>query len=210
MHPCMARQQVIVFVWEIQTSGFKSRTITRSTETNASLVEVSFAYPAVAAFSTSTQHVTLGKTLRDGQGQASDRADADVLDLIITNALIIDWSGIYKADIGVKNGIIVGIGKGGNPDVMDGVTDGMIVGSSTEVIAGEKLIITAGAIDAHVHYICVDLWREVCRSLGAYLQSTLTMTPPRHLHRASQLSSAVVPAPRQERTPPPAPRASST
>jgi hypothetical protein len=102
-----------------------------------------------------------GKTLRDGMGQASNRSDAEVLDLIITNALIIDWAGIYKADIGVKDGIIVGIGKGGNPDMMDGVTDGMIVGSSTEVIAGEKMIITAGGIDAHVHYICVDLWREV-------------------------------------------------
>lgn len=102
-----------------------------------------------------------GKTLRDGMGQASNRSDAEVLDLIITNALIIDWAGIYKADIGVKNGIIVGIGKGGNPDMMDSVTDGMIVGSSTEVIAGEKMIITAGGIDAHVHYICVDLWREV-------------------------------------------------
>jgi urease len=56
-----------------------------------------------------------------------------VLDLVIGNALIIDWSGIYKADIGVKNGIICGIGKAGNPDIMDGVTDGMIVGSSTEV-----------------------------------------------------------------------------
>ncbi|KAJ9125548.1 Urease [Naganishia vaughanmartiniae] len=105
-----------------------------------------------------------GKTLRDGMGQASNRSDAEVLDLIITNALIIDWAGIYKADIGVKNGIIVGIGKGGNPDMMDGVTDGMIVGSSTEVIAGEKMIITAGGIDAHVHYICVDLWREALAS----------------------------------------------
>ncbi|GHJ85337.1 hypothetical protein NliqN6_1739 [Naganishia liquefaciens] len=105
-----------------------------------------------------------GKTLRDGQGQASNRADSEVLDLIITNALVIDWAGIYKADIGVKNGIIVGIGKGGNPGVMEGVTDGMIVGSSTEVIAGEKMIITAGAIDAHVHYICPDLWKEALAS----------------------------------------------
>lgn len=115
-----------------------------------------------------------GKTLRDAQGQASDRSDAEVLDLIITNALIIDWAGIYKADIGVKNGIIVGIGKGGNPDVMDGVTDGMVVGSSTEVIAGEKMIITAGAIDAHVHYICVDLWKEVSDSDLASTESSYT------------------------------------
>lgn len=109
--------------------------------------------------------------MRDGQGQASDRSDAEVLDLIITNALIIDWAGIYKADIGVKNGFIVGIGKGGNPDVMDGVTDGMVVGSSTEVIAGEKMIITAGAIDAHVHYICVDLWKEVSDSRSVSLEA---------------------------------------
>lgn len=83
------------------------------------------------------------------------------MDLVITNALIIDWSGIIKADIGVKNGIIVGIGKAGNPDTMDGVTENMIVGGSTEVIAGEKLIVTAGAIDTHVHYISPDLWKEV-------------------------------------------------
>lgn len=74
-----------------------------------------------------------GKTIRDGQGQASDRSDSEVLDLVITNALIVDWSGIVKADIGVKNGFIVGIGKAGNPDTMDGVTEGMIIGSSTEV-----------------------------------------------------------------------------
>ncbi|KAG7562165.1 hypothetical protein FFLO_02350 [Filobasidium floriforme] len=105
-----------------------------------------------------------GKTLRDGQGQASDRSDAEVLDLVITNALVIDWSGIFKADIGVKNSKIVGIGKAGNPDTMDNVTEGMIVGSNTEVIAGEKLIVTAGAIDAHVHYICTDLWKEAMAS----------------------------------------------
>ncbi|WVW79923.1 urease [Kwoniella bestiolae CBS 10118] len=105
-----------------------------------------------------------GKVLRDGQGQASDRSDEEVLDLVITNALIIDWSGIYKADIGVKNGIIVGIGKAGNPDIMDNVTEGMIFGSNTEAIAGEKLIVTAGALDVHVHYICTQLWPEALAS----------------------------------------------
>ncbi|WWC87657.1 urease [Kwoniella dendrophila CBS 6074] len=105
-----------------------------------------------------------GKTLRDGQGQASNRSDEEVLDLCITNALIIDWSGIYKADIGVKNGIIVGIGKAGNPDIMDNVTEGMIFGSNTEAIAGEKLIVTAGALDVHVHYICTQLWPEALAS----------------------------------------------
>ncbi|KAK9898287.1 urease [Cystobasidium minutum MCA 4210] len=105
-----------------------------------------------------------GKVLREGMGQATGRPDSETLDLVITNALIIDWSGIYKADIGVKNGFIAGIGKAGNPDVMDGVTEGMIVGANTEVIAGEGKIITAGAIDAHVHYICPQLWEEALAS----------------------------------------------
>ena len=95
-----------------------------------------------------------GKTIREGMGQASGVRDEDSLDLLVTNALIVDWSGIYKADIGVKDGFIVGIGKAGNPDMMDGVTDGMIVGSCTEVMAGEGKIITAGGIDTHVHFIC--------------------------------------------------------
>ncbi|RWA06199.1 hypothetical protein EKO27_g8900 [Xylaria grammica] len=95
-----------------------------------------------------------GKTLREGMGQMSGCADADSLDLVVTNALIVDYTGIYKADIGVKGGLIVGIGKAGNPDVMDGVTDGMIVGSCTDVIAGENKIVTAGGMDSHIHFIC--------------------------------------------------------
>ncbi|KAK8075160.1 urease [Apiospora hydei] len=95
-----------------------------------------------------------GKTLREGMGQATGRSDAETLDLVVTNALIVDHSGIYKADIGVKDGIIVGIGKAGNPDVMDGVTENMIVGSCTDVIAGEGKIITAGGLDTHIHFIC--------------------------------------------------------
>lgn len=95
-----------------------------------------------------------GKTLREGMGQASGRTDAECLDTIITNALIVDWSGIYKADIGIKNGFIKAIGKGGNPDVMDGVHPDMIVGSNTDVIAGEHSIVTAGGIDTHIHFIC--------------------------------------------------------
>jgi len=95
-----------------------------------------------------------GKVLRDGMGQASGIADDRALDCVITNALIVDWSGIRKADVGIKNGRIAGIGKAGNPDVMAGVTDGLIVGVTTEVIAGEGLILTAGAIDSHIHYIC--------------------------------------------------------
>ncbi|TDL15433.1 urease [Rickenella mellea] len=95
-----------------------------------------------------------GKSIREGMGQATNRPASETLDLVITNALIIDWSGIYKADIGVKNGRIAGIGKAGNPDIMSSVSPSLIIGSATEVIAGEKLIITAGAIDAHIHYIC--------------------------------------------------------
>ncbi|KAF7548981.1 hypothetical protein G7046_g8493 [Stylonectria norvegica] len=95
-----------------------------------------------------------GKTLREGMGQATGRRDEESLDMVVTNALIVDWSGIYKADIGVKNGMIVGIGKAGNPDVMDGVTENMVVGSCTDVVAGEGKIITAGGIDSHIHFIC--------------------------------------------------------
>ena len=105
-----------------------------------------------------------GKVLRDGMGQASGVSQEDALDLVITNALVIDYSGIIKGDIGIKDGRIVGIGKAGNPDVMDGVTSGMIVGVTTEVIAGEKLILTAGGIDSHVHFICPQQIEEALAS----------------------------------------------
>ena len=95
-----------------------------------------------------------GKVLRDGMGQCARVGEAEALDLVITNALIVDWSGIVKADIGVKHGLIAAIGKAGNPDVMAGVTPGMVVGPTTEVIAGEGLIVTAGGFDSHIHYIC--------------------------------------------------------
>lgn len=106
-----------------------------------------------------------GKTLRDGMGQATGESDADTLDLVIINAVIVDWSGIYKADIGIKNGFISGIGKAGSPDVMDGVTEGMIVGSCTDVMAGEGMIVTAGGIDTHIHYICPQQASE-CMATG--------------------------------------------
>ena len=80
-----------------------------------------------------------GKVLRDGMGQATGVAQSDALDLVITNALIIDWNGIYKADVGVKHGHIVGIGKAGNPQMMSGVAPEMIVGVTTEAIAGEGM-----------------------------------------------------------------------
>jgi urease subunit alpha len=99
-----------------------------------------------------------GKVIRDGMGQSASATGADgVLDLVITNAMIVDHGGIYKADIGIRNGRIAGIGKAGNPDVMSGVTSAMVIGAGTEVLAGEGKIVTAGGIDAHVHFICPQL-----------------------------------------------------
>jgi urease subunit alpha len=99
-----------------------------------------------------------GKVLRDGMGQSPSVTSAEgALDAVITNAVIIDHSGIFKADIGIREGRIAAIGKAGNPGIMSGVTPGMIVGAATEVIAGEGKIVTAGGIDAHVHFICPQL-----------------------------------------------------
>jgi urease subunit alpha len=97
-----------------------------------------------------------GKVIRDGMGQSStakSEGENGALDLVITNAVILDHWGIVKADIGVKNGRIVKVGKAGNPDTMDGVDPELIVGASTEVIAGENLIVTAGGVDSHIHFI---------------------------------------------------------
>ncbi|MDD5462034.1 MAG: urease subunit alpha [Methylococcales bacterium] len=92
-----------------------------------------------------------GKVIRDGMGQS--QADASVaMDLVITNALIVDYWGIVKADVGVKNGRIAGIGKAGNPDTQQGVD--IVIGPGTEIVAGESQILTAGGIDAHIHFIC--------------------------------------------------------
>lgn len=105
-----------------------------------------------------------GKVLRDGMGQASGAGQDEALDLVITNALVLDYTGIFKADIGVKNGRIVGIGKAGNPDIMPGVDASMVVGVTTEVVAGEGSILTAGAFDAHVHFICPQQIEEATAS----------------------------------------------
>ena len=105
-----------------------------------------------------------GKTLREGMGQATGLSEWDQLDTVITNALIVDYTGIYKADVGLKAGRIVGIGKAGNPDVMEGVTDNMVVGVNTEAIAGEGLILTAGGMDSHVHFICPQICDEAIAS----------------------------------------------
>ncbi len=94
-----------------------------------------------------------GKVIRDGMAQSPKAADEETLDLVITNALILDAAqGIIKADIGIKKGRIVGIGHAGNPLLQDGIT--MVIGAGTEVIAGEGCIITAGGIDTHIHFIC--------------------------------------------------------
>src|SRR6266403_4255209 len=97
-----------------------------------------------------------GKVIRDGMGQSSTalrESQSGALDLVITNAVILDHWGIVKGDIGIKNGRIVKVGKAGNPDTMDGVDPELIVGAATEVVAGENLIVTAGAIDSHIHFI---------------------------------------------------------
>lgn len=94
-----------------------------------------------------------GKSFRDGMGQSSVQKDSESPDTVITNALVVDYTGIYKADIGIKNGKISAIGKAGNPQTMDGVTQGLAVGACTEAIAGEGLILTAGGIDTHIHFI---------------------------------------------------------
>lgn len=95
-----------------------------------------------------------GKVLREGMGQSSRAVrDQGVVDVLITNALIVDYTGIYKADIGIKDGRIKAIGKSGNPDIMDGVHPELVAGASTEVIAAEGMIVTAGGIDAHIHFI---------------------------------------------------------
>ena len=102
-----------------------------------------------------------GKVIRDGMGQSQLLA-SEVVDTLITNALIIDHWGIVKADVGLKNGRIHAIGKAGNPDIQPGVT--IAIGASTEVIAGEGMILTAGGIDTHIHFICPQQIEEALNS----------------------------------------------
>ncbi len=131
-----------------------------------------------------------GKVIRDGMGQ-SQRPHSDVMDTVITNAVIIDHWGIVKADIGIKNGLIACIGKAGNPDIQPGVD--MAIGGATEIIAGEGMIVTAGGIDSHIHFICPQQIEEALMSgvttmLGggtgpAVGTAATTCTPgPWHLH----------------------------
>lgn len=135
-----------------------------------------------------------GKVIRDGQGQGQASC-ADVVDTVITNALIIDHWGIVKADIGIKDGRIVAIGKAGNPDIQDNVN--IVIGAGTEAIAAEGQIVTAGGIDAHIHFICPQQIEEALMSgittmLGggtgpATGTNATTCTPgPWNIHRMLQ------------------------
>jgi urease subunit alpha len=137
-----------------------------------------------------------GKVIRDGMGQ-SQRNHKDVMDTVITNALIVDHWGIVKADIGIKTGRIAAIGKAGNPDIQPDVT--MAIGGATEIIAGEGMIVTAGGIDSHIHFICPQQIEEALMSgvttmLGggtgpAVGTAATTCTPgPWHIH--SMLAAA--------------------
>ena len=140
-----------------------------------------------------------GKVIRDGMGQAQTTRAQGAVDTVITNALIIDYTGIYKADIGLKDGQISAIGKAGNPDTQPGVD--IIVGPSTEAIAGEGKILTAGGFDAHIHMICpqqIDdaLMSGVTTMLGggtgpATGTNATTCTPgPWHIGRMIQAADA--------------------
>src|SRR6266851_10184916 len=138
-----------------------------------------------------------GKVLRDGMGQAPHIGAAQAPDVLITNALIVDHWGIVKADIGIKDGLIVAIGKAGNPALMAGVHPQLMVGASTEVIAGEGLIVTPGGIDSHIHFICPQ---QIPEALSAGITTLIgggtgpatgtkatTCTPgPWNLHRMLQ------------------------
>ncbi len=139
-----------------------------------------------------------GKVIRDGMGQGQ-RVASEVADTVITNALILDYTGIYKADIGIKDGRISAIGKAGNPDIQPKVD--IVIGAATEIIAGEGSIITAGGIDAHIHFICPQQIEEALMSgittmLGggtgpATGTNATTCTPgPWHIARMLQAADA--------------------
>jgi urease subunit alpha len=140
-----------------------------------------------------------GKVIRDGMGQSQATRASGAVDTVITNALIVDHWGIVKADIGIKDGRIAGIGKAGNPDIQPDVT--IIVGPGTEAIAGEGKIVTAGAIDTHIHFICPQQIEEALMSgvttmLGggtgpATGTNATTCTPgPWHIERMLQAAEA--------------------
>ncbi|MEM8775578.1 MAG: urease subunit alpha [Pseudomonadota bacterium] len=140
-----------------------------------------------------------GKVIRDGMGQSQATRAEGAVDTVITNALVVDYTGIYKADIGLKDGIIAGIGKAGNPDTQPGVD--IIVGPGTEAIAGEGRILTAGGFDSHIHFICPQQIEDALHSglttmLGggtgpAHGTLATTCTPgPWHIGRMLQAADA--------------------
>jgi urease subunit alpha len=140
-----------------------------------------------------------GKVIRDGMGQSQVTRAGGAVDTVITNALIVDHTGIYKADVGLKDGRIAAIGKAGNPDTQPGVD--IIIGPGTEAIAGEGKILTAGGFDAHIHFICPQQIDEALMSglttmLGggtgpAHGTLATTCTPgPWHIGRMIQASDA--------------------
>jgi urease subunit alpha len=137
-----------------------------------------------------------GKVIRDGMGQ-SQLTRAGVMDTVITNAVIIDHWGIVKADIGIKDGLIAGIGKAGNPDIQPNVT--MAIGGATEIIAGEGMIVTAGGIDTHIHFICPQQIEEALTSgittmlgggTGPAVGTAATTCTPGAWHIAAMLMAA--------------------
>ena len=137
-----------------------------------------------------------GKVIRDGMGQ-SQLCHADVMDTVITNAVIVDHWGIVKADIGLKSGRIFGIGKAGNPDIQPGVT--LPIGAATEIIAGEGMIVTAGGIDSHIHFICPQQIEEALMSgvttmlgggTGPAVGTAATTCTPGPWHIRAMLSAA--------------------
>ena len=137
-----------------------------------------------------------GKVIRDGMGQ-SQRPAAEVADTVITNALILDHWGIVKADIGIKGGRISGIGKAGNPDIQPGV--GIVIGAATEIIAGEGMLVTAGGIDSHIHFICPQQIEEALMSgittmlgggTGPATGTNATTCTPGPWHLAAMLKAA--------------------
>ena len=105
-----------------------------------------------------------GKVIRESMGQSTATRAEGTPDLVITGALILDHWGVVKADVGVRDGRIVGIGRAGNPDTMDAVSDTLVIGASTEILAGNGKILTAGAVDSHVHLICPQLLEEALAS----------------------------------------------
>jgi len=143
-----------------------------------------------------------GKVIRDGQGQSQRSRAQGTPDTVITNALVLDHWGVVKADVGIRDGRIVGIGAAGNPDVMDGIHPALAIGPGTEIIAGEGKILTAGGVDAHIHWISPQqAWEALASGVTTMLgggtgpaegTKATTATPGAwHLHRMLQAAEGL-------------------